>query len=104
VYEKQIDELVERIRDDFNPKAIIIFGSVARGTADELSDLDVAVIMDTDLAWTQRTVTVRRSLRNIRIPLDVLVFTPEEIEFERRNPCTLVSEMLKSGTIVYGTI
>ena len=62
MFEDKVDALVERVTKDFDPKAIIIFGSVAKGTATEDSDLDVAVIMDTDLSWTQRVVAVRRAL------------------------------------------
>ena len=62
MFEDKVDALVEKVTRDFDPKAIIIFGSVAKGTATEDSDLDVAVIMDTDLSWTQRVVAVRRAL------------------------------------------
>ena len=102
MFEDKVDALVERVTKDFDPKAIIIFGSVAKGTATEDSDLDVAVIMDTDLSWTQRVVAIRRALGRFGMALDLLVFTPEEVEVERKNPCTIVSEILSTGKVVYG--
>ncbi|MDR3283292.1 MAG: nucleotidyltransferase domain-containing protein, partial [Candidatus Methanoplasma sp.] len=35
IEQKQIDRVVRRIVEDYDPKAIIIFGSVAKGTAGE---------------------------------------------------------------------
>ena len=103
MYEDKINLLVERVSADFDPKVIIIFGSVAKGTATADSDIDVAVILDTDLSWTQRAVAVRRSIGRFGVPLDLLVFTPEEVEAERGNPCTIVSEILSTGKVVYGS-
>ncbi|NLT50355.1 MAG: nucleotidyltransferase domain-containing protein [Ignavibacteria bacterium] len=40
---KQYAEEVEKI---LNPKAIVLFGSYARGTAKANSDIDIAVILD----------------------------------------------------------
>ena len=102
MFEDKVNTLVEAVAKDFDPKAIIIFGSVAKGTATEDSDLDVAVIMETDLSWTQRVVAVRRTLGRFGMALDILVFTPEEVEAERKNPCTIVSEILSTGKVVYG--
>ena len=104
MFENAVDALVENIVRDFDPKAIIIFGSVAKETATEDSDLDVAVIMETELSWAQRVVAIRRSLGRLGVPIDLLVFTPEEVEVESRNPCTIVSEILSTGRIVYGDV
>lgn len=104
MFEDKVNELVEKVSRDFNPKAIIIFGSVTKGTATCDSDLDVAVILDTQLSWTQRTVAIRRSLGRFGMAVDLLVFTPEEVEIEKHNPCTIVSEILSTGKVVYGAV
>ena len=103
MFEDKVNVFVDKVSKEFDPKAIIVFGSVANGTATKDSDLDVAVILDTDLSWTQRVVAIRRSLGRIGVALDLLVFTPEEIEADRNNPCTIVSEILTTGKVVYGT-
>ncbi|MBE6527707.1 MAG: nucleotidyltransferase domain-containing protein [Thermoplasmata archaeon] len=103
MFEDKVSAFVDKVSKDFDPKAIIVFGSVAKGTATEDSDLDVAVILDTDLSWTERVIAIRRSLGRFGVALDLLVFTPEEIEAEKNNPCTIVSEILSTGKVVYGT-
>ena len=44
---KSFDFLIEPLLP-FKPKKIILFGSQAKGTATEKSDLDVCVVIDTD--------------------------------------------------------
>lgn len=104
MFENAVDAVVENIVRGFDSKAIIIFGSVAKGTATEDSDLDVAVIMETELSWAQRVVAIRRSLGRLGVPIDLLAHTPEEVEAESKNPCTIVSEILSTGKTVYGGI
>ena len=41
---KVLDEAVRRLVDKFHPEKIILFGSQARGTADNRSDVDLLVI------------------------------------------------------------
>lgn len=100
---EDIDDIVRRIANTFDPHTIIVFGSVAKGTADENSDLDLLVIMDSDLPRIQRSIDVKMSLGNIKIPLDLLVFTPEEIDEEKDDRYSIVSEAFRSGEIVYGS-
>ena len=44
-----IDKIVDRIVSKFTPEKVIIFGSAAKGTAKAGSDVDILVIMDTEL-------------------------------------------------------
>ena len=103
MFEDKVDAFVDKVSKDFDPKAVIIFGSVAKGTATEDSDLDVAVILETDMLWTQRVIAIRRSLGRFGVALDLFVITPEEVEDDRDNLCTIVSEILSTGKVVYGT-
>jgi predicted nucleotidyltransferase len=64
----------------------IVFGSWARGEADGYSDLDHVVVLDTDLPRFERARLLGAVLDAAVIPVDLLVFTPEEFErgMERR--------------------
>jgi predicted nucleotidyltransferase len=42
-------EAVERLTRSLRPRRIVLFGSVARGTAREDSDYDLAVVAESDL-------------------------------------------------------
>ena len=75
-----IDEVTHRIVKRFNPRRVILFGSHARGDARPESDLDLIVEMETDQRQLERVVNVL-SFFGLRLwPLDVLVYTPDELE------------------------
>ena len=75
-----LNEIRERIVKAVNPERIILFGSYAYGKPKDASDLDILVIMDSDLPRYRRSRAVYRCLAGLLIPKDILVYTPEEIE------------------------
>ena len=87
---------------DSNVKAVILFGSVARGEATPTSDIDLAVISSP--AWDQRVKlqdTVRVQLGN---HCDVLVFT--EAEFSRLAAAgePVVTDIVRDGVALVGSM
>ncbi len=104
MFEDEIETIVEKIARDHDPKAIVVFGSVAKGTSTENSDLDRMVILETDLTYYERTLAIRRSIGVTSIPIDVLAFTPAEVEDGRSQKNSVISEVLSTGKVVYGAI
>ena len=103
MFEDNINIIVEKITSKFDPKAIIIFGSIAKGTSTENSDIDLMVIFETDLTYYERTLAIRKSIGVTSIPLDILAFTPSEVEEGKLKKNSIISEALTTGRIVYGT-
>ena len=95
------DEVVRRIIARFSPKMIVIFGSVGRHEAREDSDLDIMVVMETELDIIHRGVDIRDILEDIMMPMDIIVVTPEEYEDEKDNPCEFVHEIMRTGKVAY---
>ncbi|MBF0342910.1 MAG: nucleotidyltransferase domain-containing protein [Nitrospirae bacterium] len=73
-----IKEALDIIIAGFKPDRIILFGSFAYGVPKFDSDIDLLVIMDTTLSPVERSVPIRKALRDIAFPFDILVKTPEE--------------------------
>ena len=96
-----VDDVVDRIVTDFSPRMIVVFGSVARHEATEDSDLDILVVMETDLDLLHRGTDIRRALRGIMIPMDIVVVTPEEFEEQKDDPFEFVHEIMNAGIVVY---
>lgn len=99
--EDKILEIVKKIASGYNPDKIILFGSYAIGNPNKHSDLDLFVIKETDLPRPQRTVQVRKMLYGSMIPIDLIVYTPKEIEESKNNSYSFVYEVLNTGKILY---
>lgn len=60
-------------------KRAVVFGSWARGEADGFSDLDLAVVMDTDLPPPERALALAKVLDEaLPMVVDLVVYTPDE--------------------------
>ena len=92
---------IDAIVREFRPEIIIVFGSVAKGTADEYSDLDILVVMDTDMDYYSRSSAIYRAVYKLHIPKDILVLTPEEFEQDKDNALSFTSEIVRTGKVAY---
>ena len=74
-------EIVGRIKEEYQPSKIILFGSYAYGQPDRDSDIDLLIIKDTLERPIDRRVAVTRIASDPRrlIPLEVIVLTPDEL-------------------------
>ncbi len=98
-----VDAVVDAIVRDLSPKMIILFGSVARGTADGDSDMDLMVVMDTAEKHTRRSSDVQMALwrRKIVLDADIIVVTPEEYEENKGNEHSFIHEIVSTGKVVF---
>lgn len=105
VTQEQINEIVQIISQTVSPEKIILFGSYALGKADEESDLDLAIVKRSTLPKFKRGAEIRRALRDggrrWLFPMDILVYTPEEIEIYQNDPYSLIHEILSTGKVLY---
>ncbi len=88
---------------EYQPDKIILFGSWARGNADEQSDIDLLVISDRekDLPRYQRGLDVRLALSQFQTPKDILFYTHEDVERWRDVPHTFINTVLNEGRALY---
>ena len=98
--ENSIFELRDRIAMEFQPQRIIMFGSCADGTHGEHSDVDLLVIMRYAGSGLRKAVEILRRV-NPRIPVDLVVKTPEEIEQRIRQNDYFLAGILRSGRVLY---
>jgi predicted nucleotidyltransferase len=99
--EPPIEEIVERIVNAFHPRRILMFGSRARGEAGSGSDLDLLVEMDTDLRPLERRLAVDRLFGLRDWPMDIVVYTPEELARQRDTLGTLAYAAVREGEPLY---
>lgn len=81
---------------------IILFGSYASGSPTEDSDLDLLIVLEKGVSKLEEYLKIRRALKDIGIPLDILVLTDEEFAFygeEWKN--SVVREAKERGIVLY---
>ena len=101
-YEKEINRITAQIIEKYNPDKIILFGSAARGELHPDSDADFLIIKkETPLYGADR---IRELIRLIErnIPIDFLVYRPEEFERRLEMGDPFLKAILKEGKILYG--
>jgi len=96
-----LNEIKERLVNGFNPDQIILFGSQARGTANQKSDIDILVICSIKGSRRDLTLDMYRALENIGIAKDIVVLTKEEFERNRKIPGTVARPAWLEGRILY---
>lgn len=105
VTQQQINEIVRILVSECKPERIVLFGSYANGTANEDSDLDLAIVKKTDLPAHKRPIEFQKALRaggqRWFFPMDILVYTPEEMEQWKNTQYSLIHEITTTGRTLY---
>lgn len=98
----QIASVVRTLVEQAHPERIVLFGSYARGDAREDSDLDLLVIEAEIADRAAEMVRLRRALRPLRIPVDVLVHSTDEVRRWGAQPGSALYWALQEGRVMYG--
>ncbi len=99
-----LDSAVSRIIETFDPLQVVLFGSHARGEADDDSDIDLLVVLPTVEPWgspLKAMTAVRRVLRRLPICIDVIVTTPEHLATRARIPGSVIRNAIREGKPLY---
>lgn len=103
-YADEIDEMIRRIAERFDPDQIILFGSRARGTARHDSDVDLLVVMPVTGSKRETQIAIRCALHDIHVAKDIkdiIVATPDEVERRRNIVGTIIGPALREGKVLY---
>ena len=101
--ERVLSEIVKKLKREYDPIKIILFGSYAYGNPTEDSDIDLFILKDTKKRAVDRYVSVKRIIYDPshKIPVSPLVYTPKEVEKRLRMGDDFIKEILEKGVILY---
>lgn len=99
---KFYQEITHRIVAAANPVKVILFGSCARGTAHSGSDLDLLVIERDPVSSQQESIRLRRLLRDLDVPVDIIVVGQSFAERYGDIPGSVLYPAFHEGTVLYG--
>lgn len=92
--------LVSKIVDRFHPQKIILFGSYAYGQPHPESDIDLLIIMKTELRESKQALHIRQFL-NPLFGLDIILYTPEKMDQRLAWGDSFLSEIIERGIVLY---
>lgn len=98
----EISELCEALTDSVSPKKIYLYGSFAKGTESQNSDIDLYLVMsdgsEEQLAVVQKAYKAIRRKR--KRPVDIVVGYESEFIKKQFEP-TLEKEVIDTGVVLY---
>lgn len=101
-FEKEVQNITRQIIEKYKPQKIILFGSAARGERHLDSDADFLIIkQETPLYGADRIRELSR-LIDRNIPIDLLIYRPEEFQKRVQMDDPFVKSILKEGKVLYG--
>jgi predicted nucleotidyltransferase len=98
-----LQQAVDRLKSEFQPEEIWLFGSHAWGTPSADSDVDLMVIVpSSEERPVRRMQRAQRCLRGIGFAKDVLVNTRSEFDRYRHLAASLSHKISEQGRKLYG--
>ncbi len=101
ISKRNLQEATKRLVSKFQPVRIILFGSYARGTADEHSDADILVICPVKKDRIKLMVEMDGVLEGLEMARDIVILTPKEFEIDKEIPGTIARYAYKEGRLLY---
>ncbi len=101
ISKEKIEKIVKIIIEKYSPEKIILFGSYANGNPTEDSDVDFLIVKDTELPRYKRSREIRKYLRGLKAPIDLIVYNRDEIEEWKNVKNAFITQIVKNGKVMY---
>jgi predicted nucleotidyltransferase len=96
-----LDEIVRRIVEVAAPESIILFGSAARGEWSPDSDIDLLVVKSDVEHRRMLAQKIHLHMYGIDAAIDIVVVTPEDIDYLRGKVGNVVAPAMNEGREIY---
>lgn len=94
-------EIKKRILSKFDIEKIILFGSQARGTADEKSDVDLLIIAANVKNRLNLIDKIDSSLEGLKLARDIIILSEKEYDSDKMIPGTIARYAFIEGKTLY---
>ncbi|MCX5977656.1 MAG: nucleotidyltransferase domain-containing protein [Coprothermobacterota bacterium] len=98
--EDELQRYLHIFRSMPEAERVILFGSMADGPVGFESDIDLVVVMRSELSFWPRLIKLRRRL-GPKVGLDLLVYSPEEFAKLCEERLFFRDEILTKGRVLY---
>lgn len=97
---QSIKKITQQIAKQFDPEKIILFGSHAWGIPTKDSDVDLCILKNTDNT-RHLAEMIDGSLFPRPFPIDVIVYTKEQMQRRQRLGDHFIAKILTDGKLLY---
>jgi len=101
-FEKEIQSITKQLVEKYGPEKIILFGSAARGVTGPDSDADFLIIKKQTPYYGSDRIRELSPIIERNIPVDFLIYRPEEFEKRLLMGDPFLKAILKEGRVLYG--
>ncbi len=101
VTRRQINAVVQKIVQEFNPEKVILFGSYAYGKPSVDSDVDLLIVAESTERPAQRATRAYRTVHGKTFPMDIIVRTPHELAQRLAIGDSFIKEIIERGRVLY---
>ena len=98
---KNLESIVQKIVLGYQPDKIFVFGSYATDTVVADSDLDLLIVKNTQIPFYKRSREVRKFLYGTKTPMDLLIYTDQELSNAEQDKYSVVYQALQHGKLIY---
>ena len=97
----KLQEITQKVIEVAKPRKIILFGSYARGEADDDSDLDLLIVEETIFHKGKEAMKIRNAIGGVGLGVDILVCAENELEDWSHIPGSTIYWALREGKVIY---
>jgi predicted nucleotidyltransferase len=101
-FDKEIQSITKQLIEKYGPEKIILFGSAARREAGPDSDADFLIIKKQTPYYGSDRIRELSPIIERNIPVDFLIYRPEEFEKRLAMGDPFLKAILKEGKVLYG--
>lgn len=96
-----VSGLLDRVVRTWRPRGIWLFGSRARGSANQTSDWDFLIVVPDDEAATDDPVAAWRLQKESGVSSDLVLCRAADFLEDRNTPNTIAFEAAHGGVLIY---
>jgi len=96
-----INTIIKRLVTNLDVITVVLFGSHVTGKPTKDSDLDLLIILNTKEKGVKRYAMVSELLEPRRIPMDLIVKTPDELKKRETMFDPFIRSVFKKGKVLY---
>jgi HEPN domain-containing protein/predicted nucleotidyltransferase len=98
---RTVKDITERLIEYYEPDRIILYGSYGTKKERKNSDIDLLIIKKTKKYLIERRIEAERILSDRLMPIDITIYTPEEVRYLFSVGSPFIEEVMEKGRLLY---